>query len=1135
MGLFRAIRSLSRTTMLLSALLLILQSPGTSTGAPPTGQAATDAATTSTIDWATNFRSIYVERTPDPIGAELLVLYPADRTGLKLDWNREMCDTLNVAVANWMAAAGRPVTTADPRNTAQMMTRRKTVNVRLENFPTTAAAEVGRHVGAGHVVQWMLDRTQTTETRLQARVVDVAGASAIAELSLTTPEPKATHDTVLDMQIMIAPAVAAHLLGHADADELLAALRARKPSVDESGPVRAALDEARELLLIPSQARVHRALRLATGVAFEHPGATEAWALAALAHAALASQFEKTKSYAWQDARIRAQVAASTAMALAPEDPSARIANVMALLANGRQARALVLARHYAAASPDDVLVRALAAAVSNHASAFPALPEDAAASVRHYHTMLRAWLDNLQRDDMSKALAEEVLKREAFAPGHLLVLADAAATEGDLGLDRIATAEACIQGAMMALVEAVRVYEIAGDTVRADELLAELKSRGFPDVQATTATARAPAPRSDALVSHIRRLRGSQFKALAREFINADPEADGGRLLSVAVAETHEAREVLAARPGVRPARSPIVLEGDPALDAAIRTAADGAAGTVVNIGLAWNVPEVAEPAIEFFEGLFPRDPALLYSVHRYLWSHGTFARRSEYWGKVLAENPDYLPLRQDNVFSWHDTIEKQRTTINNMRALGPFDHETQRGGCQRLYEVGDHVAAASCYAGLAERYPLDFDSTAMALFCRAISENRRVTRDEAGALLATLPDDTKLRARVGRKVFADAACIPEAIEHTENWIALSESKDVDDYEDLARLYLLAGDRPKAEEALLRFTKKIPDSLATCMALITLSQVRGRHGDREGAWEALRGAGRVDSAHGGVMMRHAQLLYNEGSYADAAKAYLGLHERYGIGGLGMAARALVLVGREDTVMPLFDEVLSATVVYHDDFGGKAAIFRKRGDLRAALQVCEAYNESKPRHSEPALLLRHHFDLLGDAATASRWAEEALSRLANYSDSKLREPRLAAGLQAARSGNADRARELAHVLEVRKPVEMNHGIILAEIALQAGDPDAALRELDGSLRLGLPLALSAAARAHMAKGDTEKAYEHAKRAFHERHFDDWRTALVMAQAAAATGRTDEARMAAHVCACFGPDTEPARRAAELQL
>lgn len=33
-------------------------------------------------------------------------------------------------------------------------------------------------------------------------------------------------------------------------------------------------------------------------------------------------------------------------------------------------------------------------------------------------------------------------------------------------------------------------------------------------------------------------------------------------------------------------------------------------------------------------------------------------------------------------------------------------------------------------------------------------------------------------------------------------------------------------------------------------------------------------------------------------------------------------------VGREDTVMPLFDELLSATVVHNDYFGGKAALLR---------------------------------------------------------------------------------------------------------------------------------------------------------------------------------------------------------------
>ena len=1103
--------------------------------AAPQGAAATPAASPGplAVDWKKDGPRIYSERHPDPVGAQILVLYPNDKTGLRSSFCPEISDALNTLLANWVALGGHPMTTADPRHVERMVNRHKLPSTGVDDLPLDVAVAMGRQMNSLFVVQLTTDRPDASATRARARLVDVVGGASAGEWTVTVSEPNPTYETLLDVQVALAPDIAARICDMESSTALLASVRTRTATADDVEMTEAALAEARELLLMPTQPRLHRALRLAGSVAEQYPGTVEAWTLLTLGHAIFAGQFEQSETPAWVRQRVRALTASSTAYAINPDDPYARYALTCGIHATGRVAQAMHLARRFADERPEDAVTSASCAVLWMDPALFPADSPSATARDQAYLRILRRELDAKLQTYGFQKLRDEVLEAEPFAPFHWLASGTTWNHEGRLGEARMAAAVACVQGGLMGISEALRVYERAGNADAAEALVAELGKVGFPQLLPAPDAAPGSAPLSDAFQARLRKLTARQVAGAGREFMNIEPDSETGRLVALACAEVAKAREIVTSAPGVRAAGMPVLLEGEAALDAGIRFAADGGAETIKRIGVNWGVPEQAAAAAAFFEKLMPRDLAVLNGItenHR----SGKFNNVlvDQYQGKIRAENTAYPPMLRRNARFATGSTEDKRKVIESLRYNSPFHYTTLSFIAGQLEQIGDFATAARYHDLLAANYPLYVDARRDALKCRAKAGGRPVTADEANALIASLAGDEESRERIAWLICWDAGMVPECLGHLEKWMEMAKPTDYNTFALLARLHRLNGDHAKGDETLMRFLRTDPGSMDACEAWLALSYSKSARGDHDGAVEALRGAQSVDNWKGDVIMRNAFLLLRSGKHREAAKEYMRSDERYEGSGIGYAVLALMEIDEEESLLPKLDQALAKEWPREGSFAAKTALLRKRGDNAGAAAAAEGWNRWMAAEPAAALMAARHHGIVGDLAKAEYWAEEAVKRTANK---RWEGAYYFAGLIAERQGKLGRARELAGIIAARDPMNKEGSIILARLALRAGDVDGALRELRTPLLLDMPDAHTAAAEAWLAKGDPQRAYDHAKIAMTDRYFDNWTAPVVMARAASALGRTEEAKVAADICRSFGPDTEPARQIKELNL
>ena len=1085
------------------------------------------------IDWKQEGPRIYGERHPDPVGAQLLVLYPNDKTGLRASWCPEISDTMNTLLANWVALGGRPMTTADPRNVERMVNRHKLPSTGVDDLPLSAALAVGRQMNSLFVVQLTTDRPDAASTRARARLVDVSAGTSAGEWTVSVDEPDATYETLYDVQVALAPDIAARICDMESSAALLAAVRARAAAADDVEKTEAALAEARELLLMPTQPRLHRALRLAGSVAEQYPATVEAWTLLTLGHAFLSGQFEGSQTPAWERERVRALTASATAYAISPDDPYARYARTCGINATGRVAQAMHMTRRFAEERPGDAITSASCAVMWMDPAIFPAEDASTSARDRAYLRLLRRELDaKLQAGGFQK-LRDEVMQAEPFAPYHWLASGSSWNSDGRLGQARLAAAVTCVQGGLMGVSEALRVYERAGRHEEAGAIVAELAKVGFPQLQPTADARAAGAPLSEALQARLRRLTADQVAGAGREFMNIEPDSETGRVIALGCAEVAKARAIVVPAPGVRAAGMPVLLEGEAALDAGIRFAADGGAEIIRRIGVDWSVPELAEAAIAFFEKHLPHDLAVLDGItdnHR----SGKFNNVlvDQYQGKIRAVNTGYLPMLRRNAGFAAGSTEDRRKVLESLLYHSPFHYTTLAFIAGQLEQIGDYATAARYHDLLAARYPLYLEARRDALKCRAKAEGRPLTADEANAMIASLVGDEESRERIAWRTCWDAGMVPECIAHLEKWMTMAEPTDYNTFALLARLHRLNGDRAKGDEALIRFLDTDPGSMEACEAWLAISFSKSARGDHDGAVAALRGAQAVDNWKGDVIMRNAFLLLRSGNHHEAAKEYMRADERYGGGGIGYAVLALMEIGEEAELLPKLEQALAKEWPKEDSFAAKAALLRRKGDNAAAAAAAEGWNRWMSGEPKAALMAARHYEVVGDLAKAEYWAEEAVRRTANK---RWESAYYVAGLIAERQGKLGRARELAGIITARNPMNKEEHIILARLALRAGDADGALRELRTPLLLDMTDAHTAAAEAWLAKGDPQRAYDHAKIAMTDRSFDNWTAPVVMARVASALGKAEEAKVAADICRGFGPETEPARRVKELNL
>ena len=344
---------------------------GTAQGGATAGGAA-GAAAQPARDFKRDAPMIWSENHPDPPPVDLLVLPLNDRTGLKGNQNYEIGDFSNRLLQTWMALAGKPVTCADHWAVQGTLTRRKLNSTAFAVLGTTVAADIGRALKAGRVVQVETLREGTSLTVARARAVDPATGRVIGEWSAAIEEPKPTYESLFDAQALLAPKVAAALSGLGGPEALISRVRAAVPAAGDDAEVQRTLSAARAAFVVASQPRCMEAMRLALGVAEKYPGVTDAWVMLAAANATLAGQFEPTETGVWRDAMLRSMVAGEVAYAVNPSDPYARYARTYGMCGGGRWAQAMRIAREDATAHPDEFITSMSCANLWHRADEYP-------------------------------------------------------------------------------------------------------------------------------------------------------------------------------------------------------------------------------------------------------------------------------------------------------------------------------------------------------------------------------------------------------------------------------------------------------------------------------------------------------------------------------------------------------------------------------------------------------------------------------------------------------------------------------------------------------------------------------------------------------------------------------------------
>ena len=1106
-----------------------LQAPKNSV--PPaieTAQGA-PAATPAVADWKKECAVIYDQRHPDPEGAELLVLYPDDQTGLQSLADIQMSDNFRMLVANWTALGGKPLTTAATENIRRMLSRRKAPRTGLDSLSIEQAADLGRGLGSQYVVQLSIDRNGTSETVARARVVDVKTNAALGEWSVSTSEPEPSYDALLDSQVALAPRVAAAICGVESGEALIAQIAARTASAADQPAEEATLAKARDLLTVSAQPRVHRAMRLAGDIVQKNPGNTEAWLLLAYGHNVLGSQFSETETPTKRREGRRAFVAASTAYLLAPETPYGRYAHTLSMAASGRVAQMLRTTEAYAKANPNDFITNASYANAWGKPELFPS----AEAAVTPQDKAFREFFDQqitAQTTPQGWAkLDEEIIKRAQLAPFQWLATSRRVDEKGQIGTGRQMASSACVQGSLIALVEAMRVYERQGDKARVEALKSKLaKLKISPATVADSST-----PLSDGLMTEFEGISSKQLADLGREFCGAQGGSFGGNLVTLACAEVEEARSLVAKKPGVRAAGNPVLLEDEAALEVGVRVMADAAARMIHDFGVMMGSAEAAVPAVEFFEKLLGDDVALIDGIAHYHHS-GVFnnLKVDEYHGKVRALVTGYMPALR-RMSNYADGTDKRRQVMRDLRSMDPLGFNTLYYVGKRLEEGHDYEEAEKSYAIMAATFPRYDYARQRELECRAKAQRRLVTKEEADAFLASVSTPDKAERQLfAYEVYWKTGLIDETTSHLEAYIQEAKPEDRNSHWSLAQLYLLRGDKANVERAMMGYINQAPRGLQKVNAWMDLSGYFESLGDMPAAVKAAESGVAVNTGQGTQFSRPAYLKLRQGDALGAAALYMEGDRMYPGYQIGYALRALMEIDREDELMPQVEAALSKRSPQGDTFAAKAAALRKKGDIAGAEAAVMTYNGWMAHEPQAAINISNHYWNVGDLEKAALWAEHAVER-------SVKKERVAAyyhgGIMAARIGATARAKELAAVLRAQWPMEKSEEMILAEIAMQANDPDGALRELNYSLVANYTDALSIAARAHLAKGDPQTAYGFAKRAVDKHTWDDWQSPVALLQAASASGHPEDAQRAAEICRRLGPNSPAAAEVTKMKL
>lgn len=1098
-----------------SAVQQIAAGPAASTGTPGTSGNAPAAAP------AQPNVPPFVQARMDPPPPSDFVSLAFDATGLMAHSNYEISDTCGRTVQALCSLAGTDLSCLEYTTWLAALTRRKVAGVTYTALPHEKAAQIGREIQTGKVLQvGTVTSTETKGTVAKARITDCASGQVTSQWEITIPQSP-SYDVVFDAHFAIAPLVAAQFCNAADVPALINRIRARQQSQTEREKAKEEAAAAQQLLTTLSTLRLLQAIRGSLAAIERDPACTEAWVTLALAFDAIADQLAQLETPIWRDAITRSNVAGEIAVMLAPDEPHARIARIIGTATAGRYARAMTLADAELTSSPENALARACRALLRQNKSDFPS-PDAIAPADRSIYEYLARSMEKVGSVEPVSKTFESWLQKERFSPGLWLAWGALLNGSGRIGVQRVANNTAAFQGSLMHLQEIVRQLELAGNAAEAKELSQRtlpLVSRVACGDGASTGT---PSPLAE---------------CLAHEFEEWAAKSRGGEMdklfpaLKLCSEWQKRADKVLSQTlVGLRPGSGAMGMTPRDWISLAGRFALDGGAEHFVDMSQRLGSESYLKMGEEL-AALFPDDLAVLDSLARYYYNYRFDNRKvDEYHRRMRRVEIHYGPMMRRTA-QWKLGTTKERTTAYEKLKYGhPFHSPTLSFAADKLNDMQNYKAAAAMYDLIYERYPLNYNAKLNALFSRALAENRFVTEAEVAELAALLPADYSNRDLLLGNGYRTARNVQKALEHFRIVIANPETRASDPHYRCAYLEELAGNTTGAVEAMETYVRKDPQSLATCNALLYTSRIYERHGDMDAATKTWARAAQVDNWQGGVIARGAWLAWRRGDVVATLSEYKRMHERYP-GSSADYGFALLATGKEAEALTHATSVSTINDSNEDGYGLAATILRRRNQAAEAVALLQRFDNRMVHDPDPQILFALHYWLMGNMKEAQARAQEAVRRAEG--NSSLDGALSILAQYAIEAGDFPTAEKTIHKYRIRNPVEVSADILMSRLLLAKGDAGAALKSLEIPLRAPGEDAWGVAAKVSFALGDHARALDYARKAKDHRMIPNIEWIMVEGNAAKALGKIPEARDAWTSCTTLqGPAAALAMEAAK---
>jgi len=993
-----------------------------------------------------------------------------DASGLVGSWNFEIREYAGRLIQSMMYLGGSPVRCPDSWPLYAVLNQNNCNFTAPKEFSPTELVEIGRHLNTARIVQITTTRSGQA-TVAKAEAWEVSTGRSLGNWEASVPSERPTYESLFDVADQIAPKVAAGLCEIEESDLW-------KPLPDE--PIAAPFEEVLKTLNLPTYPRLLKTFRSSLQAVETSPHSAEAWNSIAISTSLLATRNQKTETRVWRECILRALVSSSIANRLDPESHAIRFVHRFALLASGRVTQSMDAIEKDIQDDPENVIAKRFLDALSAKNS------EVGDENVPDLFTNISDMIlcNRLDATEKSLELLSNWLGDDPFAPDLLNYLGDSYAKKTELNHQRWSHTLASIQGAALALTEAVRQLELT-ENEKTAQALSETTVKLFRLKDVSPLPQTDPTPLANSIEAAFDGLDQEYWQEVTPWCCAWSPDSFPFKLLE-AYSEILQATPVTSFEDAtLRESEHGMGLTPYQWMRLAERPGLDAAADSFRDIAFGLGSTEALSIGNNLHE-LFPKDVVIMEPISEY---HRDYVFNNtlvdKYQTRMVRIDPFYLPARRrDSTFKGRlrepGGREKILTATEQLKYLSPFNLRTLGFIRYRFESLGEYKLASD-YANLfIARDPLNIDACSKAAILQAKAERRLLTNEEVETLINNYPDDYPHRDLSFGSIYSMARQFDKAIQHYERYLETNKPEDSGTYDSLSWLYWIQGEYDDALRTLEKYVERDPHSLATCNILLRKASVELSRANLQAASKEWQRAAMIDNWKGDVIVTGANLLWLNGKRDSAIREYARTANRYGsqwtYADMGWLH---VLNGDLEEGLRCAEAGLRRNPSQEYCVWLKSEILRIQGKEEESLNVLRSLQRRMIDGADPLRLFADHYMAIGDYQAAAPYLKSARQMSLMYNRSRILGTQIT---NLIALGNFELARKKIALYESMEPLRVDSWYYRAKIAFKEKDYEKALNLLETPLKVGSSAGHSLTAQAYLALGRNEEALEHAQRA-----------------------------------------------------